>query len=177
MATRRQILTWSLGSAALLSGGTVGFQWLQEEDFSRLSDQSLKLTFFTHEDALLLASIIPTIVGPSNMNSWRAQKLTLIDLISKMDIATLYMSQHTRDGLRELFDLLWSRFGKLLLAGIWTTWSNASISDVDDFLSDWRNSWVGELTDGYLGLQQLVFGTLLTEPGLWADFGYGGPPW
>lgn len=175
MPTRRQLFRWSMTSAAALTAGALSIQWLQEEDWQRLEQSELQYSFLTQNDQLLLTIIAPAILGQGYLNEWRKHK-TVSDLLIAIDKAIGFLSQATQKELRQLFDLLWNRLGKLLLAGLWTSWSQASVETVSNFIEHWRNSWLTPLNQGYLGLQQLFMAALFSQEEAWPLCQYPGPP-
>lgn len=175
MPTRRQFFRWSITSAAALTAGALSIQWLQEEDWQRLEQNELQFSFLTQNDQLLLTIIAPSILGSTYLNQWKKNK-SASDLLIAIDKAIGFLSMATQKELRQLFDLLWSRLGKLLLAGLWTSWSQASVGAVSNFLELWRNSWLTPLNQGYLGLQQLFMAALFSQEEAWPLCRYSGPP-
>ncbi len=175
MPTRRQFFRWSLTSAAALTAGTLSLQWLQEEDWQRLEQANLEFSFLTENDQLLLVIITPAILGSTYLEQWQKNK-NITDLLKAIDKAIGFLSISTQKELRQLFDLLWSRLGKLLLAGLWTSWSQASTEALNSFLDHWRNSWLTPLNQGYLGLQQLFMAAFFAQEEAWPLCRYSGPP-
>ncbi len=177
MASRRQFIKWSLSSAVALSAGVAGLQWLQEEDFSQLTQLSDdQFQFLTAEDRLVLITIIPAVLGENYLKQWQKNNISLTRLLPLIDQSIRYLPQHTQKELRQLFSLLWNRLGKLLLVGIWSSWSNASLEQLNTFLFEWRNSWLTLLNQSYLGLQQLIVAAYFSQPDSWEQCGYPGPP-
>jgi hypothetical protein len=176
MASRRQFIRWSMASVSALTVGAVSLQWLQQEDWALLeSSSSQAWTFLTEEDRLLLTCIAPAMLGSTYLSHWQRHH-SLSELLLAIDQAIVHLSLSTQQELRQLFDLLWNRLGKLLLAGIWASWSEASPRVVTAFLNHWRNSWLASLNQGYLGLQQLFMAALYADPQSWSLCHYPGPP-
>ncbi len=174
MPSRRQFMKWTVTTAAALSGGVVGYQLLQKEDMSSLNAD--QYSFLSQEDCVLLLAICPVILGEGNIIHWQQQKVPLITLLNNLDQAIGHFSLHSQQELRELLDLLWSRLGKLMLAGVWLSWTESSATSIDQFLSDWRNSWLEPLNQGYAVLQQLTMAAFFSEQKSWSLCGYPGPP-
>ncbi len=175
MTSRRNFFKWTLLSAAALTGGVASVQWLQEEDLSSVSSD-YPFRFLNSQDRLILLSLIPVILGDENINLWHSKSVSTEKLFINIDATIAHFSQRTRQELRELFDLLWSRLGKLLLAGVWASWSCASTASIAAFIEEWRNSWLVVLNQGYLGIQQLIMAAFYAEEVSWIQCGYDGVP-
>jgi len=82
----------------------------------------------------------------------------------------------TQAELDQLFGLLTSGAGRIVLAGIWSPWEKASIESISAFLESWRHSRFNLLRSAYAGLHDLTLGAWYAEPDTWAAIGYPGPP-
>lgn len=82
----------------------------------------------------------------------------------------------TRQELADLFSLLAFAPTRCLLAGIWSSWPEATPEAVAAFLDRWRNSRFILLRSAYGALHQLVFSAWYAQPRAWPAIDYAGPP-
>ncbi|MCO7224470.1 hypothetical protein [Pleionea sp. CnH1-48] len=168
-------MKWTLTSASLLCGGVIVNQYWQSEDYEQLLEDEHSYGFLQQEDRIILLALAPVILGPSLLQNWQQKRVPLSRMTKNVDLAIGFLPARTQQELRELFDLLWNRLGKLLLAGVWASWSSASQNTLNDFLTGWRESWLPLLNSGYLGIQQLVMAAYYSEKPSWEMCGYDGP--
>lgn len=164
---RRDFIKSSLGGITLLFGGVAGYQLYL--DSQALPIKKAKTMFLTDTDQLVLSVLIPVIL------SGATDKVDLIKCIENIDGAIVRLPQKTQQELRELFDLLGSVFGRLVIAGVWHNWQMASNASLNEFLASWRNSALDLLQQAYLGLHKLIIGSFYSEQSSWASIGYPGP--
>ncbi len=86
------------------------------------------------------------------------------------------LSAATRKEIGELFGLLTLLPGRLLIAGVGSSWAEAGPAEVAGFLQSWRFSRLGLLQSGYAALHDLTFGAWYARPESWEAIGYPGPP-
>ena len=173
---RRALIKWSLLTTTAASVGVVGWQYWQQEDWQRLDRDEYVYSFLQADDRLVLMALAPACLGQERLQQWLDKGHTLAQLLRNFDESVSYLSPHTQRELRELFNLLANRLGKLLLAGVWSTWSQASIESLNEFLLSWRDSWLSLLNSGYIGLQQLMVAAFYSDKDSWESCGYKGPP-
>jgi len=131
----------------------------------------LETEFLTGDDQLLLAVLIPVMVG--DLSTEPDMKHTLLNI----DNAAILLPQRTQTELRQLFDLLGSAVGRLLLAGLWLNWQRSDAKKVSQFLHDWRESQLELLQRAYIGLRQIIIGSVYSEVSQWSAIGYPGAPY
>ncbi|MCW8879729.1 MAG: hypothetical protein OQK51_21935 [Kangiellaceae bacterium] len=164
---RRDFIKSSLGGITLLFGGVAGYQLYlesQERPFEKT-----KAIFLTEADQLVLSVLIPVILNGAT------DKIDLIKCLENIDGAIIRLPQKTQQELRQLFDLLGSVFGRLVIAGVWQNWQTATSNSLNEFLESWRNSSLDLLQQAYLGLHKLIIGSFYSEQSSWAAIGYPGP--
>ena len=81
-----------------------------------------------------------------------------------------------REELGELFSLLDFAPTRCLVAGVWSTWGEATNESIAAFLARWRDSRFALLRSGYGALHQIVLGAWYAQPRAWTPIGYAGPP-
>jgi len=167
---RRSLLKYSLITGGAVATGSLLYSQISfdqvQDDFSELD-----LTFFDQQDMPTLLAIIPIILAGTQLSSKQ-----LTQVIQSMDSGIQLLSLQTQKELRELFDLLSNKLGRVILTGVWASWRTANTTQLIEFLNDWRNSYLELLQVGYQGLKQLVVGHYYAEPEHWNQIGYTGPP-
>jgi len=165
----------SLLKFAAITGGAAatGALIYSQIPFDEISDEiaDLELDFFQQDDKAVLLAVVPVILAGTDLSSKQ-----VINVIKNMDTGIQYLSLQTQKKLRELFDLLANKLGRLMLTGIWASWRSASAEQLIEFLNEWRNSYMDLLQVGYQGLKQLIVGHYYAEPEHWTKIGYPGPP-
>ena len=169
---RRELIKSLIGTSVTILGGITAFQFYQQallEYPHILSEKEFTTFFLNSEDRLVLAVFIPVMVGQLKVDP--DLKLSILNI----DNAIIRLPYRTQTELRELFDLLGSGIGRLLLAGVWLNWQKAGSKEVISFLSDWRESHLALLQQAYVGLHQLIIGSVYAESEHWQAIGYPGP--
>ena len=171
MLTRRQLLLGSLIGGAALAGLTLSFAPSDKD-----SAPQPELKFLTGDDALILGALIPALLDGALSDEVTLQQQQIQSVTQRLDEALLYLYPRTRAELRELFDLLGNKAGRVTLAGVWSNWSHASLADKNEFLNRWRDSFLDLLQTAYAGLHNLVMASFYGDSANWALVGYAGPP-
>lgn len=151
----------------MLLGGLSAFQWYQQASLDY--NNNIKTNFLTDDDQLLLMVFIPVVVVDVPVPP------DLQKIITNIDQAIGKLPRRTQDELREMFDLLGSLVGRLFLAGVWLNWQKADALQIDRFLNSWRDHSFSLLQQAYIGLRQLIVGSVYAEPRHWDAIGYPGP--
>jgi hypothetical protein len=123
----------------------------------------------------VLAAIIPVLLEgalPEPPNAQAASAETL----ARVEAAVAGLPPSTRKEIAELFSLLAFAPTRCLVAGVWSSWSEATSDSIAVFLARWRDSRFALLRSGYAALHQLVFAAWYADPRAWTATGYAGPP-
>ncbi|WP_144392986.1 hypothetical protein [Pleionea sediminis] len=174
MLTRRQLMIWSVSSLAAFSGGTAVYQLIQKEDFESIETD--KYQFLTDSDQILFLSIAPVVLGDTCLKLWTQQNVSFKTILTLIDNAIVNFSKRSQQEVRELLDILWNRAAKLLVARVWTSWTDADATTINNFLQVWRESWLVTLNQGYQALQQLIIAAYYSKTESWSLCDYPGPP-
>ncbi len=168
---RRKLLKSLIGTSVTLLGGITAFQCYQQAslDYSENWLDELSTQFLNSDDKLVLGVFIPVMVGQLTVQP------DLKTSVLNIDNAIIRLPYRTQTELRELFDILSSGVGRLMLAGVWLNWQSAGSKDVVAFLSEWRESQLALLQQAYVGLHQLIIGSVYAESAHWEAIGYPGP--
>jgi len=170
MISRRSFIKSSLILGGVISTGAVFYSQIPLDEITQELKNS-KLKFLNQNDIVVLLAIIPVLLSGANFNPTK-----IITVIQNIDDNIQVLSMKSQSELRDLFDLLSSKLGRALMAGIWSSWSHASKPELVKFLIDWQNSFFDLFQVGYQGLKQLVVANYYAEEDSWSQIGYDGPP-
>jgi hypothetical protein len=168
---RRTFLKAGIAGSALLLFG----RWLPPAHAAE-PDTDRNFTNLTSADADALTRIIPVMLLGALPQDRGQLNAAVGEVIRGVDITIGYQSLSVRGEIRDLFGLLTKGVTRALVAGVWTSWENASDQDVRKFLMSWRDSRLGMLRSAYIGLNNLIVGSWYSNPMSWARIGYPGPP-
>lgn len=132
--------------------------------------------FLTEEDRVVLAALIPAIVGPQIPKDADEREATIARTIEDMDTALHFMGPPNQAEFRQLFDLLEFTPTRLTLARVGSYWPNVSNAQAEAFLQRWRNSSFNIFNKAYLGLIQVTNAAWYGRPAHYQQMGYPGPP-
>jgi len=169
---RRSFLSNVVSVSVLSLGGVAAFQYYQQSQLVDVQEDDFDYQFLTEQDRILLEVLIPVFVSGLKLSD----RVPVNRVTQNIESAIVRLPRRTQLELRELFDLLASVFGRLMLANIWLNWQSASASSLDQFLSNWRDSSIDLLNIAYKGLHKLIVGSVYAEPDVWSEIGYAGPP-
>lgn len=132
--------------------------------------------FLTAEDNAVLLAIAPVMLEGALPAPKAARAAALQDMLAGVDLAVSGLAPATQGEVRQLFDLLEFSPARVLAAGVWDPWPEASRDAIAGFLEDWRTSWIGLFRTAYLALHELIMAAWYGNPKSWAAIGYDGPP-
>ncbi|HEV2607200.1 MAG TPA: hypothetical protein VGT79_04375, partial [Xanthomonadaceae bacterium] len=98
------------------------------------------------------------------------------EVVAGVDRAVAGLPPGSRKELEQLFALLSFAPTRCLVAGVWSSWPQASRESVASFLMSWRDSRFALLRSGYGALHQLILAAWYGNARSWPAIGYGGPP-
>jgi len=175
--TRRKLLKTGIAGTALLTVAgltTKGTFW--GAGSRRLITEDFKYRFLTNADRTVLQAVMPVLLADAFKDAAGSREALLEETIRRFDVAVSALYPAVQAELRQLFSLLTLPPGRMLVAGVWSSWSNASRSAIYGFLNGWRTSRFDLLKSGYDALQQLSAASWYGNPKAWPDIGYQGPP-
>lgn len=158
MTTRREFLKTGLAGAALLNVAAC----------SRPSGNGGR--------TMVLSAIVPVMLAGALPAGGEARQELIVRTVAGVDRAIAGLSLATQKEVGELFDLLAFPLTRMLAAGVWSSWPNATPEAIGNFLESWRYSRFDLLKSGYAALHDLIFGAWYARPDTWAAIGYPGPP-
>jgi len=158
MTTRREFLKTGLAGAALLNIAGC----------SRPSENGGR--------TMVLSAVIPVMLDGALPASGESCQELVSRTVAGVDRAIAGLSLATQKEIGELFDLLAFPLTRMLAAGIWSPWPDATPEAIGNFLESWRHSRFDLLKSGYAALHDLIFGAWYARPDTWAAISYPGPP-
>ncbi len=158
MTTRREFLKTGFAGAALLNLAAC----------SRPSENGGR--------TMVLSAVIPVMLAGALPAVGETRHELLARTLAGVDQAIAGLSLATQKEIGELFDLLAFPLTRMLAAGIWSPWPEATPEAIGNFLESWRHSRFDLLKSGYAALHDLIFGAWYARPDTWAAIAYPGPP-
>jgi hypothetical protein len=171
MLTRRQFIKAGIvGGAALTAAGIFYSRSLKEAPAGAVP-QGLTLS-----GRAIIGALVPAILAGALPEAGEARSRAVVRTVDGVGVAIAGLSAAAQKELGELFALLGFAPARMLLAGLWPRWEEASAADVAEFLQGWRFSRFALLRSAYAGLHDLVLGAWYGTPETWERIGYPGPP-
>lgn len=172
---RRQVLLGGVLVGTLAIGGGALF-WPRREGGGQASDElGHDWSFLRPADRQALDALAPLLIGvnPGEFGNSRQAKEHCLNV--GVDQAIAFLPPRTHAELRQLFDLLASPGGRLVLLGSVTAWQDAANSALDGGLTRWGQADLALLRTAYEGLRELVFAVWYGDPANWT--GNADPRW
>ena len=176
---RRSFLKLGLAGSTLLAGaGLIGsLHGCSSQSVSTHPDiGSQPLSILREKDVIILSAIAPVALKGNFPTDPDKKQQTLNQLLINIDSYVGATSELTIKKVHQMFDLLYNPVFRSTVAGIWSTWPDASDEDIEEFLTDWRDSRINTFRQGFLLLTQLPAMMFYFEPDNWSDTIYPGPP-
>ena len=158
MTTRREFLKTGLAGGLLLNVAAC----------SRPSENGGR--------TVVLSALIPVMLVGALPADGAGQPELIVRTLAGVERAIGGLAPATQKEIGELFDLLAFPLTRMLAAGIWSPWPEATPEAIGNFLESWRHSRFDLLKSGYAALHDLIFGAWYARPDTWAAIGYPGPP-
>lgn len=180
---RRSFLKTGLGGALFLGGVSVtaglsgcattpaGLQTAAADGTSNYD-----FRFLSADDIVMFEALLPAILGPALTEAPEQRRHDIRATIENIDAGIFQFGPPNQKELRKLFDLLNFGLTRATLAGVWSSWKNASTADASTFLERWKNSSIGLFNQGYMALTKISNVSYYGQPEQWARSGYPGPP-
>ena len=162
MPTRRQVIgAGGVAIAALAVGGLI-----YESRRNSAPADAFAFRVLDEEDRAILAAIVPAMIPTANVAA----------TIEGFDTAVAGLTPSVQAEVAQLFTILRVPVLRMLATGIMTPWSDASVSDVANFLTRWRFSPILKLRAAYDALHQLALAAWYGSNAAWPPINYPGPP-
>lgn len=178
LARRSFLKLGVVGTTVLASAGVLGS--LQGCSNHTIENDTLNgsrsLNFLRQKDVIILSAVSPAVLQGNFPRETEARQQKLDTLLVDIDQFLSNTTVQTQKQVHELFDLLYLSPFRILAAGLWPTWQEASDDDVLEFLANWQNSRFNTLRQGYVLLTQLPTLMYYDQPANWTNDIYPGPP-
>ena len=125
---------------------------------------------------VVLTALIPVFLAGVLPRGGATRPELIARTVAGVDKAIVGLLLATQKEVGELFDLLSFTPTRMIVAGVWSPWPEASAEAIGRFLESWRNSRFDLLKSGYAALHDLIFGAWYARPDTWAAIHYPGPP-
>ena len=160
--TRRRFLSAGLLAGSLALGGGLLF-WPRSAP-PGVEGESRRWQFLSAANAQAVIALAPALLGPTASSALIASPAKRYALADGVDQAICLLTPGTRDELRQLFDLLASPGGRLLMLGQMADWPVASESALHSGLDTWRGARLDLVKSAYEGFRDLVFAAWYGDP-------------
>ena len=124
----------------------------------------------------IVAALIPAVLAGSLPTDPAARGSARREVLEAFDRAVAGLAPAIQAEVAQLFALLSIPPLRLALAGLASSWEEASPEDVSAFLDRWRASRFALLRAACQSLSQLIIAAWYGNPAAWAAIGYPGPP-
>jgi len=171
--TRRELIHTGLGGLALLALGRCARPGTATGPFQ---DPGYAYRALTGGDREIAAAVGAVMLAGALPSDAAAHGVALVQVVRGVDVAIAGLPPYAREEIGQLFGMLRFPLTRALTTGIWSSWTDASSSAVDGFLSRWRFSNFDLLRSGYQALHQLVMASWYGNGASWTRIGYAGPP-
>jgi len=171
MLTRRQFIKAGLVGGIALSAAGIFYSRSLKEAPAGAAPQGL-----TSAGKTIVAALVPAILAGALPATGEARDRAIAQTVDGVGVAIAGLSAAAQKEIGELFTLLGIAPARILLAGLWPRWEEATPAQVAAFLQGWRESRLGLLRSGYAALHDLVLGAWYGTPETWEAIGYPGPP-
>jgi hypothetical protein len=105
-----------------------------------------------------------------------ARRAAVRDVVEAFDRAVSGLAPAVQAEISQLFSLLGLAAGRFIIAGVRSSWPEATGEEVAAFLARWRTSRFALPRAGYQALTQLIIAAWYGNPASWPGIGYDGPP-
>ena len=125
---------------------------------------------------VVLTALIPVFLAGVLPRGGATRPELIARTVAGVDKAIAGLALATQKEVGELFDLLSFTPTRMIVAGVWSPWPEASAEAIGRFLESWRNSRFDLLKSGYAALHDLIFSAWYARPDTWTAIDYPGLP-
>jgi hypothetical protein len=122
-----------------------------------------------------LHAVVPAILAGVLPTDAAARARAIQASTERVNQTILGLPLAAQQEVQDLFGLLALGPARRLLTGIPHGWAEATDTDINNWLQDWRTHRLGLLRTAYQALHDLVLGSWYSDPANWAAIGYPGP--
>lgn len=128
-----------------------------------------------HDRETVLRAVVPALLEGALPNGAAARSTAIDRSVEAVGTATAALAPSAQSELAQLFALLASAPGRVLLARVDAPWPAAALAEVSAFLSAWRHHPIALFRSGYAALHDLVLAGHYADESSWPGIGYPGP--
>ncbi|MBL8517965.1 MAG: hypothetical protein JNM76_13465 [Betaproteobacteria bacterium] len=165
--SRRRFLQVGVTGAVVLGAAA----WLNHEP----DTPAQGLRALSRREAELIRALAPVILAGMIPTDATARQTALNEVVEAFDRGLAGMSLAVQGEVKQLLGLLTFAPSRALVAGVWTSWPEASESEVAAFLMKWQSSRFVLLRAGYQAMKQLMQACWFGNPLAWPAMGYALP--
>lgn len=132
--------------------------------------------FLRAHDLRVLRAVVPVMLAGALPSDDPDPDAAMIDIFTACDLYLTHLGAADRRQVRRLFDLLNVSVARVVLAGVWDDWGDASADAINGFLHAWQHSNVTLFYSGYRVIRDLVMSGWYGNAASWPAIGYAGPP-
>jgi hypothetical protein len=169
--TRRRLIRTGLGGLVLLGIAGCARSVTSAGSFE---DSQYAYRVLSPRDRAMIAAVSSAMLDGALPSA--ARTAALVEVVRGVDVAVAGLPADAQAELAQLFNLLGFSVTRGLVAGIWSSWGDASANDVGAFLERWRRSSISLFRSGYQALHQLAMASWYGNPTSWERIRYPGPP-
>jgi hypothetical protein len=166
LLSRRRFLQVGLAGTALL----VAARWLDRPA------PAAPLHVLDPDRTRVIEALVPAVLANALPSDPEQRRLAIAEVVAAFDRAVSGLFPAVQGEIADLLGLLHFAPTRLALAGLSSPWQEASVEDVNTFLSRWRTSRFDLMRAGYQALTQLIQAAWYGNPRSWGAIGYPGPP-
>jgi len=164
----------------ILGGIVIGASWfflpVRAGNINDLSNIESDYDWLTDKDVELFSAIIPVVLAGVFVDDKDRENMVLLTL-DQLDFNISCFSKVTQLKLRKLLGVITNVLTKWIVTGVWKSWENASIADIDKFLKSWSTSFIDLFRSAYSALLQLISVAWYEVEQSWEGIGFLGPPY
>jgi hypothetical protein len=168
-ATRRQFLKAGLAAGIVLAGAG----WIASR---RGRGRAKGLRWLDERSAVIVTALVPVVLDGALPDAPAARQDAVREVVEAFDRAVSGLSPAVQEEIAQLFSLLAIAAGRFIVAGVRSSWPEATPEEIAAFLDRWRTSRFALLRSGYQALTQLVQAAWYGNARAWERIGYPGPP-
>jgi hypothetical protein len=173
MPSRRTFLVAGIAGGATLAAAW----WLRgTHDGAPSSGATAALAALDPQAPAIVAAVASVLLDGALPDDAAARAAALETTVANVTRAVEGLPPSAQRELGQLFALLAFAPTRIALAGITSSWNDASRADVAAMLARFRDSRFALLRSAYAALHQLVFAAWYGDPAAWTAIGYPGPP-
>ena len=128
------------------------------------------------QDRIMLSAIAPVMLKGSLPTDEKEQQTAINKILSVIDSVVFNLGPYNAKQMSDLFMLLNFGATRGLTTGVWSKWENASETEIENFITKWRESSLGLFNLGFNGISQLLIAAWFGQKETWQAIGYPGPP-